>query len=82
MEGKRHVLERGVVLLLYAQGGGGIYRSGASHLAYEHGSGQVHIEDFWEGEHTIMASSKPKITVEPTMIEHSTTSIMVVRNSD
>ena len=30
----------------------------------------------------IMASSKPKITVEPTMIERSTTSIMDVRNSD
>ena len=27
----------------------------------------------------IMASSKPTITVEPTMIEHSTTSIMVVK---
>ena len=30
----------------------------------------------------IMASSKPTITVEPTMIERSTTSIMVIRNSD
>ena len=26
-----------------------------------------------------MASSKPTITVEPTMIEHSTTSIMVIK---
>ena len=30
----------------------------------------------------IMASSKPTITVEPTMIERSTMGIMVVRNSD
>ena len=31
-----------------------IYRSAASHLAYEHGSGQVDIEDFWEGERHVM----------------------------
>ena len=32
-------------------------------------------------QYIIMASSKPKIIVEPTIIERSITSIMVVRNS-